>query len=319
MREFSEDRPEFVGFNDFYYEKIFPFLNSREFERKRRVKKAIAASFVVGLVAIVGAIFAFMRTQAPGLSTMIGFGGVALAGVAGSALLKKLKGETKEFLMSNVCGFIGWNYSVEVIPPPNLEVWLSNGMLPKYDRVKFEDQMSGNAHGADFRFCETHLEKESKNSKGSSNWRTVFRGVILEVDFHREFMGRTVVLRDSGIFNRKKKNGMKRVGLVDPKFEKIFEAYGTDQVEARYLLTPDFMQRLVDMETKFQGKKSRFGFLGGKLYIGIEAPNQFEAGSMFKPMVDTERTSKILGEIGAIFDVVDAVLKPLKARKPGVI
>jgi len=38
---------------------------------------------------------------------------------------------------------------------------------------------------------------------------------------------------------------MKRVGLVDPVFEKIFEAYGTDQVEARYLLTPTFMQRLV--------------------------------------------------------------------------
>ena len=134
----------------------------------------------------------------------------------------------------------------------------------------------------------------------------------MQIDYPREFMGRTVVLRDAGIFNRKKKKGMKRVGLVDPVFEKIFEAYSTDQVESRYLLTPTFMQRLVDLETSVSGKKIRFGFLEGKLFIAIEAPNQFEAGSMFKPLTDTDRTEKILHEISAIFNVVDGILKPLE-------
>ena len=319
MTQFSEDRPEFDGFNDYYFDKILPTLNSKELVRKAKVKKALLAAGAIGVAGIVGAIIAYGKTQSIGLPLMALFGGAIGGGNACSAMLSKLKGETKEFLMGNITSFIGWNYSAAVAIQPDLNVWRENSLLPRYDRADFEDQMSANAHGADFRFCEAHLEKESRDSDGDRKWVTVFRGILLEVDFHRKFMGRTVVLRDAGIFNRKKKSSMKRVGLVDPKFEKIFEAYGTDQVEARYLLTPDFMQRLVDLENKFQGKKSRFGFLHGKLYIAVEAPNQFEAGSMFKPMVDGARTQKILDEIGAIFDVIDAVLKPLKARKLGQI
>jgi len=310
MSHFNEDRPEFEGFNKFYFDRIFPFLNSREFDRKRNVKKAIGAATAIGAAGIVAAILAFMRTKTPGLSIIISVGSVILAGIVATGLLKKLKSQTKEFLMSNICEFVGWNYFAELPMPPSLDIWLENSMLPGYDRVKFEDGMTGNAHSADFKFCEAHMEKEKRDSDGDRKWVTVFRGILLEVDFHREFYGRTVVLRDAGFFNRK---------LVDPKFEKIFEAYGTDQVEARYLLTPDFMQRLVDLESQVQGKKSRFGFIDGRLYVAIEAPNQFEAGSMFKPMVDTERTQKILGEIGAIYDVIDGVLKPLKARAPGQI
>ena len=62
-------------------------------------------------------------------------------------------------------------------------------------------------------------------------------------------------------------------------FSKIFEAYGTDQVETRYLLTPTFMQRLVDLEQSVDGKKIRFAFTGGQLLIAVETENRYEAGS----------------------------------------
>ena len=100
---------------------------------------------------------------------------------------------------------------------------------------------------------------------------------------------------------------MKCVGLVDPVFEKIFEAFGTDQVEARYLLTPVFMQTLVDLENSINGKNIRFGFDKNQLFIAVETNDQYEAGSMFKPLIDPARTQKILDEIGAVYDVVDIV------------
>jgi len=224
---------------------------------------------------------------------------------------RTVKAETKSHLVGGICQFIGWEFNHDVDEPPVLDPLIDNGLLPKrFHRVKFEDRMNGNAHGADFEAVEAHMERRDRDSKGRERWVTVFRGSLMAIDFHREFLGRTVVLRDKGIFNAKKKSGMKRVGLVDPIFEKIFEAYGTDQVEARYLLTPDFMQRLVDLETSVDGKKIRFGFIQGLLLIAVETPNRFEAGSMFKPLTDTTRTQKILNEIGAIFDVVDGVMKP---------
>lgn len=193
---------------------------------------------------------------------------------------------------------------------PHIHTFESLGLLSStYDRSSFEDRVSGAAHGAQFEFYEAHLEKRHRTKNGE-RWSTHFRGQMLVIDFDRTFLGRTVVLRDKGMFNRKTKGDMKRVGLVDPVFEKIFEAYGTDQVEARYLLPPDFMQRLVDLEHLVDGKNIRFGFIGGQLLIAVETHNRYEAGSMFQPLTETARTQKILDEIGAIYDVIDGVLKP---------
>ena len=68
------------------------------------------------------------------------------------------------------------------------------------------------------------------------------------------------------------------------------------------------MQRLVDLENSVDGKKIRFGFTGGLLLIAVETANRYESGSMFKPLIDAERTQKVLDEIGAIYDVIDGVL-----------
>ena len=126
--------------------------------------------------------------------------------------------------------------------------------------------------------------------------------------FHRKFLGQTVVLRDKGVFQRKERGDMKRVGLVDPVFEKIFEAYSTDQVESRYLLDPVVMQKMVDLERILDGKNIRFGFVAGQLLIVVQTPNRFEGGSMLKSMTAQERTQKTLDEIGIVYDIVDAIL-----------
>ncbi len=308
--DFDEDRSEFKGFNKFYTGQILPYLQEREYDRLARIGKGKKVGGVIVGVGMILAIHFFYRFDnmiVPGLTA---FFSLLIGGVTAFSMMSKLKGEVKQFLMDAICGFVGWTYTYKPELEPDMKIWQSNKLLPRYDRMSFEDQMSGNAHGADFVFCETHLETQHRDKDGHTKWRTAFRGIMLEIDFHREFLGRTVVLRDAGIFNFKKKAGMKRVGLVDPKFEKIFEAYSTDQVESRYLLTTTFMQKLVDLETVVKGKKIRFGFLEGKLHIAVQAPNQFEAGSMMKPLTDPERTQKILDEIGSIFDIIDGVIRP---------
>ncbi|HHL43769.1 MAG TPA: DUF3137 domain-containing protein [Hellea balneolensis] len=269
------------------------------------------------ILAVLAGIFIQGKTQNGIAGLVVGVILSALGFGIGYAQLMKLRAQTKSMLMNNICTFLGWQYTEKEFESPNMDIWRKNRLMPSYDRSSFEDQMTGTAHGTRFKFCEAHLERESRDSDGKRHWSTVFRGVLLEIEFPEKFLGKTVVLRDAGIFNRKKFSDMKRVGLVDPKFEKIFEAYGTDQVEARVLLTPTFMQRLVDLEQKFDGKKSRFGFIDRKLYIGIEAPNQFEAGSMMKPLTDSSRTQKILNELGSIMDVIDGVMKPLEQARFG--
>ncbi len=313
MHSFDENRPEFKGFSKFYEQTIYPVLQEKERIRTKQLAKGnrygVFAAIALTAIAAGIALTTDIYPLAIGL-VLIGI----IAGFAiRYAMMSKLKGETKQFLMDNICGFLGWKFKAKGVTLPDLPLWKKNKLLPGWDRVNFEDQMSGKVDGAAFTFCEAHLEREHYDKNGNSTWSTVFRGILLEIDFHRKFLGRTVVLRDAGIFNFRKKAGMKKVGLASPKFEKIFEAYGTDQVEARYLLTPIFMQKLVDLESSVSGKKIRFGFLGNKLHIAVEAPNQFEAGSMFTPLTNTGRTEKILNEIGAVLDVITGVGDPKRS------
>ena len=61
-------------------------------------------------------------------------------------------------------------------------------------------------------------------------------------DFHKDFKGKTTILRDR-LF--KLRFGESRVKMENPDFENTFDVYSTDQVEARYLITPFMMERLL--------------------------------------------------------------------------
>ena len=63
-------------------------------------------------------------------------------------------------------------------------------------------------------------------------------------------------------------------------------------------------------EMCIRDRRIRFGFIEGQLLIVVETKNRYEAGSMFKPLTSPERTQKILDEVGAIYDIVDAILAP---------
>ena len=313
--QFSETRPEFKGFSDYYNRDLLPALQEKEFDRLDAFKKlrTYAPLTIAGIIVFAGLIF--WRVGSP-MVLLVGavFSGVSYFGLR-SHFLKDVKSRTKNHLVTGICQFVGWEFLETVASPPDLKPLIENGLLPKrFDRVKFEDKMWGNAHGAEFESLECHMEREDSDSDGNTKWTTVFRGALMVLDFNRKFMGKTVVLRDKGMFNSKKKSDMKRVGLVDPKFEKIFEAYGTDQVEARYLLTPTFMQRLVDLEESVDGKNIRFAFLNELLVIAVETPNRFEAGSMKVPITDPKRTQDILDEVSAVYNVVDGLVKPQGRR-----
>jgi len=313
MHKFNEHHPEFQGFSEYYDHQILPHLLFAENGRKQNQQSATRFGILAVIAGIIIGIFLYssygnMRTLIIpfGISFLLAFGNW-------QRKMSGVKHETKIHLVSHICKFIAWEFNAKTKAPDYLQRLIYNGLLPSnFDRSLYEDRISGVAHGANFEMLEAHLERKDVNHDGV-RWVTVFRGQLMSIKLSTPFMGRTVVLRDKGIFNRSKKSGMKRVGLVDPVFEKIFEAYGTDQVEARYLLTPTFMQRLVDLEKSINGKHIRFAFLEGYLFIVIDTENRFEAGSMRTKLMAPERTQKILDEIGAVYDVIDGVSKPLSS------
>lgn len=311
LSEFDIRHPELNGFDAYYDKEVLPFLEENEGSRLEAIRKSKIGVAVIAIIAIAIAFFSFQKYQVIQALIFPAFGSVAASVGLFHFLTHKIGAATKEKIVGAICAYVKWSFVAKIIEKPDISAWQAIGLLPKGGilkgsrRTSFEDHIFGEVHGADFESMEIHIEEKS-----DKKWRTLMRGQMMVLKFPRKFLGTTVVLRDQKFFQSKKIADMKRVGLVDPVFEKIFEAYSTDQVEARYLLTPTFMQRLVDLETSVSGKNIRFGFLEGRLLIVVETPNQFEAGSMFESLMSTKRTQKILNEIAAIFHLVDGVLDP---------
>lgn len=313
MHPFTSRHAEFDGFSEFFDREVRPTLSERDEVRSKAVRRGLIWAGFTFILIFGGSLLALLHFDNPAAAFVL-FGLSAMgAFLVFGGITHDIREETKGRIVNAIVGYIGWQFDSDV-RSYDVTDFKDLFLLPKkIDRMSFEDSLSGTAHGASFRSVEAHLEREGRDSKGNRTWDTVFQGQLMKLDFPTKTFGRTIVLRDKGWFNSKKQSDMKRIGLVDPVFEKIFEAYGTDQVEGRVILDPAFMQRMVDLEKAVSGKNIRFGFDQDTLFIAVETKDQFEAGSMFKSLTNPDRTQKILDEVGAVFDIVDTLLKRKKA------
>jgi hypothetical protein len=306
-------------FDRLYKERIEPCFASNEQGRLGAVKQfqqrlLIGGGIVLAILVIVGAwtgdasaglVFAFMAA--------IG------AGVIAYQPLAKIGRKLKQEYCTAIAEAMGATFRVAAFDPPAFERLKGLRLVPGYARSNFEDLFSGAHKGARYDLYEAHLEQRTTDSKGRTRYTTVFRGQLIRMHFPREFLGVTIVRRDAGVFNvfgggdldgRK----LERVRLVASEFEKAFEVWGTDQVEARYLLHPVMMERLIELERGLHGKRLRCGFENGDLLVAVEGGNLFEPGDLFKPLVDPARARRIIDEIAGVVKTMDQVLTAQSAR-----
>ncbi|MEM8995588.1 MAG: DUF3137 domain-containing protein [Acidobacteriota bacterium] len=192
-----------------------------------------------------------------------------------------------------------------------------------------EDAFSGVIDGVEFLLFEAERKSISRSNNSSSS-TVVFHGLCLRLSFPKRFSGTTRVLSDYGALNKlhEMDSGsltLERVRLEDPAFEKLFEAVTTDQVEARYLLTPGLMERLVETQ-KVLGERTklRAAFhdrdlllaldtrknrpLWRRIFGGMDKLHHFEIKDTGRPVDQMDMTRQFEREL----DVTKALVKTLK-------
>ncbi|HEX2562119.1 DUF3137 domain-containing protein [Phenylobacterium sp.] len=127
---------------------------------------------------------------------------------------------------------------------PDLAALRRQRIFREFDAATAEDEIHGTYRGVPVRIVELKLTVGS-----GKNRRTVFDGLVTELELPRGLSGTTAVIADGGAFgnlvDRMRSSGAERVRLEDPAFEAQYEVYGTDQISARALLTPAFMERFM--------------------------------------------------------------------------
>jgi hypothetical protein len=309
-----------ASFNTLYKERIEPCFATNEQGRLDGVKQ-FKQRLLIGGVIVVAAVALGAIFWDAGAAFTLGLVGALIAWMIAYAPLATLGRKLKQEYCAAIAQAMGASFRMGAFDPPALGRFKTMRLLPNYARSSFEDLFSGTHKGAGYELYEGHLEQRTTDSKGRTRYSTVFRGQLIRMHFPREFLGVTIVRRDAGVFNvfgggdidGKK---LERVRLVATEFEKAFEVWGTDQVEARYLLHPYMMQRLIDLEKGLHGKRLRCAFEGGDLLVAVEGGNLFEPGDLFKPLVDPARARRIVNEIAGVVKVMDQVLTAQAQRPP---
>ena len=156
------------------------------------------------------------------------------------------------------------------------------------------------------------LIQESKltHNSGGKNSHTVtdFDGLIIKVTSNKNFTGTTIVRPDSYSSSIR---DLKQVHLEDPVFERIYNVYSTDQIEARYLLTTAFMMRLQHAGRVFsQNPNERHQtycvFDKGHIFLFLSSSeNFFEVFYPFKTVLNRKIYERVYEQMVAIFELIE--------------
>ena len=134
-----------------------------------------------------------------------------------------------------------------------------------------------------------------------------FRGVIISFEFNKPFKGHTFFHENS--FTSKKipfdKKKYQKVNLESVTFEKKYNVYSNDQIEARYLFTTAFMERIENLCFAFKAKYVRGSFKDDKLVLAIHTgKDMFAMGSDSKD-TDAHTFEILYDEMISILQIVD--------------
>lgn len=208
---------------------------------------------------------------------------------------------------------------------PGLEYCPHDG-LPKYvfeaaglhsgdiDRYETEDLFRGKIGDTDVWFAEVKAEEERTrtDSKGNTEhyWVTIFEGILFIADFHKDFVSDVTVLPDVGEkhfgwFGKIMQNlSGNVVRLENPDFEREFVVRGYDQVEARYILTPDMQDRILELRS-ILGQSLHLAFRDSKLYLTFENHGNWFEPDYFRPSGDFHLLAKFVRELQYCCGIVE--------------
>ena len=99
-----------------------------------------------------------------------------------------------------------------------------------------------------------------------------------------------------------------KVALEGLSFMRRWKILTDNQVEARYILTPVFMEKMLEIKHLFHGKAIDFSFFDKKLLIAVHTrKNLFETTSLFVPALSYHKVREVISQLDSIFSVIDVI------------
>ena len=293
-------------FEQIYNTKIFPLLSGLEEERKIVQKRnSIAVAFIAATTVLI-AVFIPKKLESWYIYPILF--AIFASSIILSAITAPFKQKLKKELLNKILSIFGdfrW-YQSEII---SFDEMAKTHLFPRSTCKDDDDSIAGTYKGIDIYISETEMTHEESSGK-SSRTVTDFNGVLIKIRMNKKFSGHTVVQEKHGksLFNfgnGKLAKKLSKVTLEDPEFEKLYNVYSDDQVEARYLLTTAFMERLKKVGTAFSSDGTQCVFLDGYVILALSTyKDLFETGYVDNTLLDKSIYEEVFYEMISILDLV---------------
>lgn len=177
-----------------------------------------------------------------------------------------------------------------------------------YDDYKGTDKLNinipnddGNKSNYYLTLCDLDVTKTDRDSDGDRHTVTVYSGIFGYAHFPFEF--KCILCLNT--YFRYKNVKLERVNLEDINFNKDYKIYSSNQIEARYILTPNMMEKLSSLKNKLGSVM--LTLVDNKMYIGFPHRDLFE--------LSTLEGGNIVSIFEKFYDEVDVLLKIVEEIK----
>ncbi len=296
--------------NDFwnaYYGKIIPTL--KPFDKDRKI--ALAVVIIISMIIIfflVGQLLVLVsvktsRAQANDFMH-IAVISVSVIGLIYYIAKQFIEGKLKKSIMPFVCecfSDLKWVRDISSVLNENFE---EANLVDSYNNDSYDDYFVGSYRDVTYEIIECHFTYTTGCGKNRRTV-TIFEGAIIRLPMNKNFKGNTVI-RPNSLFHFSPSSKLKRTEMEDVEFEKKYDVYTNDEVEARYLITTAFMERLNEMKVAFNARNVSCAFYKGELLIGLHTRKDlFSIGSLFHKVYDKAQFQALFNEILSIIKLIE--------------
>lgn len=298
--EFNNIKDFKSNFSKIYHSEVVPQLELFDKERQSTRKKAVTFA-AIGLLAGV-AIFLFFNNT-PNDIFMFAGGVLMFFGLIVYPLMQKgFEHKLKERILPVLMKAFG-NFQWSTMDTIDTSEIVTSRLFSGFEHRDSDDNFIGTYNNMPIAISETELYYYTSGSRGNRQKHTTFKGVIITIGVGKNFTGHTII-RVKGLFGARRT--YEEVKLEDPEFDKKFFVDSNDQVEARFLITPAFMERFKRISNAFGAKHAECSFKDGKVMIALATMKDlFKLGSLNTPLTDTKPYEVFLNEILSILEMID--------------
>lgn len=284
------------------------FINAETEKVRRRVLWV-----GVGATALAAIVFAFMWREGLRDPRFHIFGAVAIVSMYAAYEHRQLSRTYKQVVVARVVAALGHGLSYSPESRFTKDDFLAMDLFLKQVQTwKAEDEVSGRKDAVSYSL----LEAKATRTEGSGKNRrtvTIFRGLIVRLDFNKHFRGHTVVVPNAesqilgGLFGEAESRRRKELcRMENVTFEDTFSVYSTDQQEARYILTPKLMELIMEANRSIDG--IRCSFHDSSVFVTIPTrADRFNIG-LFGAKVTPETS---VGELAQLVDLAERLIDTL--------